>query len=236
MSELCSLPARLLLIARMAAPCRVLADIGTDHAYLPVYMLQNNLCTRAFACDVNDGPLQKALASVSHWGLEGRIDTVKSDGLKSVPEEYDTLVIAGMGGDLISKILEDHPPLGAEKIILQPMTKAEVLRNYLFTHGYWIRREEAASEGDRHYIVLDAARGAQGRTDEFDCHLPQNLLPSREALDYLEKLLSSHQRRLLGLRRADSRDSDSIAFEEELSKRLRNLWTDISRRLHDETH
>ena len=236
MSELCSLPPRLLLIARMAAPCRVLADIGTDHAHLPVYMLQNHLCSRAFACDVNDGPLQKARGAVAQWGLEDRIETVKSDGLKSVPEEYDTLVIAGMGGDLISKILENHPPHAAEKIILQPMTKAEILRNYLFIHGYCIRREEAVSEGDRHYIVLDAARGVQGRTDEFDRHLPQNLVPSQDALDYLEKLLSSHQRRLLGLRRADSQDMQAIAFEEELCKRLRDLWTNISRRLHDEAH
>lgn len=235
MSERCSLPPRLLCVARMASPCRVLADVGTDHAHLPVYMLQQGLSSRAFACDVNDGPLQKADASVAHWALEAQIKTVKSDGLRSVPEEYDALVIAGMGGDLISKILEDHPPLCAEKIVLQPMTKAEVLRNYLFTHGYCIRREEAVSEGDRHYIVLDVIRGSFGPSDGLDPHLPQNLVPSRDALDYLEKLLSSHQRRLLGLRRADSQDGEVIAFEEELCRRYRDLWTNISRRLHDET-
>ena len=235
MSELCSLPARLLRIARMASPCRVLADIGTDHAHLPVYMLQQGLCSRAFACDVNEGPLQRARVAVAHWGMDDRIETVKSDGLKSVPEEYDTLVIAGMGGDLISKILADHPPRRAEKIILQPMTKAEVLRNYLFTHGYRIRREEASSEGDRHYIILDVIWWEHGQVDGFDRHLPQNLVPSRDALDYLEKLLSSHQRRLLGLRRADSQEGEAIAFEEELCRRYRDLWTNISRRLHDET-
>ena len=219
----------------MAAPCHTLADVGTDHAHLPIYMIQQGSCRNALACDVNDGPLQRASTAVSRFGLEGQIQTIKSDGLNSVPETYDVVVLAGMGGDLIAKILDEHPPRCAERLLLQPMTKGEVLRNYLFSHGYSVLRECAVSEGDRHYIVLEARWGEHGEYSEFDCYLPQNPVSSPETLDYLEKILSSHQRRLLGLRRADSPDAKAIAFEEELCRRIRDLWMEISRRLHDET-
>ena len=134
MSEFVTLPPRLFEVAQMIGSCRLLADVGTDHAHLPVFMIQNGQCSRAFACDVNEGPLLRAKSAVEKYGLSDCIDLIRSDGLHVVPEEYDALVIAGMGGDLISRILYEHPPICAEKLILQPMTKPEVLRRFLFRH------------------------------------------------------------------------------------------------------
>lgn len=235
MSELCFLPPRLLALAELASPCRVLADIGTDHAHLPVYMVQRGLCEKAFACDVNDGPLKRARNAVESAGLSSQIVPVKSDGLRQVPEEYDTVVIAGMGGDLIARILYEHPPVCAKKLLLQPMTKPETLRRFLFRHGYSVQRERAVSEGEKCYVILEAvALPASGFT-ETDCYLPGALECNADALIYLEKLLNSHQKRLLGLRRAERVDGDAIAFEEEICDRLSEMWRTFHGRLRDET-
>ncbi len=236
MSELITLPPRLSAVADLVGSSRILADIGTDHAHLPVFMIQSGRCSRAFACDVNEGPLLRAKSAVEKYGLSDFIGLIRSDGLRSVPEEYDALVIAGMGGDLISRILYEHPPICAEKLILQPMTKPEVLRRFLFRHGYSIEKEVAISEGEKRYIIFLVRPFPTPEFTEADCYLPQNLACTPPALDYIEKLLSSHQKRLLGLRRAENTDLSAICFEEELVQRLNSLWQTYSRRLYDETH
>lgn len=234
--EHCALTPRLLAVAELAAPCNRLADVGTDHAYLPIYMIKKGLCVTAYACDVNEGPLDRARSAVARFGLEDSVFPVKSDGLHSVPADFDALTVAGMGGDLIARILYERPPLCAEKIILQPMTKPEVLRRFLFRHGYSVLRERAVTEGEKHYIVLSVKAEPCGGYAEEDCYLPRNLDCTPDALDYLEKLLNSHQRRLLGLRRAEVEDREAIAFEETLSEKLKTMWQAYSRRLYDETH
>lgn len=236
MTEFVSLPPRLSAVAELAGRCDVLADVGTDHAHLPVYMIQSGNCSRAFACDVNQGPLQRAKSAVEKYGLSHSVSLVLSDGLHSVPEEYDVLVIAGMGGDLISRILYEHPPVKAKKLILQPMTKPEVLRRFLFRHGYSIERERAVTEGEKRYIIFSVIHSPTESYAETDCFFPQNLDFTPDALDYIEKLLSSHQKRLLGLRRAEEPDETAIAFEEEMVQKLHLLWQTYSRRLFHETH
>jgi len=232
----CVLTPRLLAVAQLAGPCHTLADVGTDHAHLPVYMILQGLCSFAFACDVNEGPLHRAKGAIAQFCLEDRIVPVRSDGLKSVPPEYDALAIAGMGGDLIARILYENPPVHAKKIVLQPMTKPEVLRRFLFRHGYSILRERAVSEGEKKYIVFSVEPVPSAGFAEEDCFLPQNLDCTPDALEYIEKLLNAHQRRLLGLRRAETEDREAISFEEEISARLTTLWQTYSRRLYDETH
>ncbi len=235
MSETLLLPPRLAAVADLAGPCTCVADIGTDHAYLPLFMVREGLCSSAFACDVNQGPLNRAVAAIEKYGLSSAVTPLLSDGLKTVPQTFDSLVIAGMGGDLIAGILYGNPPLCAEKITLQPMTKPEVLRRYLFRHGYSIVKERAVTEGEKRYIILSVQWKPTPSFTEADCYLPQNLECTPHGLDYLEKLLSSRQKRLLGLRRADSPDAAAMAFEEELISRLTAQWHTYSRRLHRET-
>ena len=235
MAEYVTLPPRLSAVAELVGSCNLLADIGTDHAHLPVAMIQQGRCNRAFACDVNEGPLLRAKSAVEKHGLTDEISLIRSDGLHAVPPEYDALVIAGMGGDLIARILFEYPPNCAERIVLQPMTKPEVLRRFLFRHGYSILRERAVTEGEKRYILLTVARVPTAEFTEADCYLPQNLDCTPDALNYLEKLLSSHQKRLLGLRRAEVSDASAMDFEESLIQRLNALWQTYSRRLRDET-
>lgn len=235
MAEYVTLPPRLSAVADLVGSCDLLADIGTDHAHLPVAMIQWGRCNRAFACDVNEGPLLRAKSAVEKYGLSHQISLIRSDGLHAVPPQYDALVIAGMGGDLIARILYECPPTCAEKIILQPMTKPEVLRRFLFRHGYSILRERAVTEGEKRYVLLSVSRTPTPEFTDADCYLPRNLDCTPDALDYVEKLLSSHQKRLLGLRRAETPDAAAIDFEEQLYQRLNALWQTYSRRLHDET-
>lgn len=141
---------------------RVLADIGTDHGYIPIYCVERGKCESALACDVNEGPLQAADANISVYGLTDKIETRLSDGLEALsPMEADTIVIAGMGGFLIRDILIR----GADKIgddttlILQPMVAVPELREYLYTNGYEIYDEKLAREGDKFYNILCVRRG-----------------------------------------------------------------------------
>ena len=152
---------------------RLLADIGTDHAYLPIYLCEAGILTPvvtpagealcALAADINKGPVERADQHVAAAGLAGRIRTVQTDGLTGL-EAYapDDVVIFGMGGELIAAILEAAPWMKAEgkRLILQPMTHAEKLRAYLLSDGYAIVGETLSREGDRIYQTLCAEPAA----------------------------------------------------------------------------
>ncbi len=147
----------------------LVADIGTDHAYLPIYLCEtgvlspvtaNNgevLC--AIAADINKGPVERADLHIAAAGLTHRIRTVQTDGLRGL-EVYDPadVIIFGMGGELIAAILEASPWVcrAGKRLILQPMTHAEKLRAYLLSAGYSIVGETLSREGDRIYQTICA--------------------------------------------------------------------------------
>lgn len=147
---------RLRKIAGMVREGVTVADIGTDHAYLPVFLVKQGIISTAFACDVVDGPLENARINIEKSGVTG-ITVRKGDGLNAVnPSEADTFIIAGMGGDLIAKILSDAPWIKDEKyeLILQPMTAVEDLREYLLKNGFEITLEQAVKSQGRIYTVM----------------------------------------------------------------------------------
>lgn len=147
---------RLMMIAGMIREGDRVADIGTDHAYLPVFLVKSGKCPVAFACDVSDGPLKTAEQNVKRSGVEG-IVLRKGDGLAAVDGlEIDTAVIAGMGGDLIVKILSACEWVKNERyeLILQPMTSVEDLRLYLLENGFCVKEERAVLSQGRIYTVM----------------------------------------------------------------------------------
>ena len=137
---------------------KVLADIGTDHAYLPIEACRTNICTSAIACDINAGPLQIANKNIQLAGFSDKIQTRLGDGLAPVmPGEAHYIVIAGMGGMRIVKILQTE----AEKsknalLVLQPQHDLEYLRRNLHVSGYEIKAERLVQEDKRFYVVLAA--------------------------------------------------------------------------------
>ncbi len=145
----------------------VVADIGTDHAYLPIELVRRKIAKRAVACDINRGPIERAAEHIAEAGLGNRIDTVQTDGLLGV-ERYapDHILIFGMGGELIARILSDADWIRNEDItlVLQPMTRAETLRRWLLSSGFSIVGETVSFE-DQYYQTICARFG--GSTEDY---------------------------------------------------------------------
>lgn len=151
------LKGRLKSIAEQVPDCNVLCDVGTDHAYIPIYSVLNGKARRAIAADVRKGPLAAAAENIRRLALTEHIETRMGDGLEILqPGEADTVVIAGMGGDLIREILEKgRDRLSAScTLILQPMNAIETLRKWLWAAGYAIFDETLAAEGEKLYNIF----------------------------------------------------------------------------------
>lgn len=145
--------ARLSAIADLVRLDRRICDVGTDHALLPCLLYRRG-ARDVIACDVNDGPLEAARAAVLREGAQDVIRVMKSDGLRGVPPCGD-VVVAGMGGELIARIVTECRFLTDDtRFILQPMTRAETLRRELYRGGFEILLENGASAGGRVYTVL----------------------------------------------------------------------------------
>lgn len=137
------------------------ADIGTDHAFLPVWLRVQNRVTHAIASDLRKGPLERAKETGRTYGADG-IDYRLADGLSGIaPEEAEVIAIAGMGGENIISILEDAPWTadGHHTLLLSPHTKAEELRAFLMKHGYTILREALVRDRGTIYPVMEVTAG-----------------------------------------------------------------------------
>jgi len=150
---------RLELIYSMISDGRGLIDVGTDHGYLPAALAVNGYDGKLFASDINAMPLEKARETARKCKMEERITFLLSDGLDACPpEEIDTIVMAGMGGELICTILDRAEWCLDEQytLILQPMTKAEVLRYWLVNNGFTLLEERLVRDGSFLYQVIKA--------------------------------------------------------------------------------
>ncbi len=152
-----SLDARLGSVAALVRQGAVLADIGTDHAYLPLFLLRTGRISSAFCCDVAEGPLARARENVGATPYADRIRFVLTDGLHGLEnEDIDDITVCGMGGELISSILEAAPFVrdARYRLILQPMTKQEHLRAYLYAHGFRIEKEVYSEAEGKVYVAM----------------------------------------------------------------------------------
>lgn len=155
-------------------------DVGTDHGYLAAELLLSGKCSFAIAADINEKPLQSARNTLHKHGLDERSETVLSDGVESIGLDGVTdIIIAGMGGELIAKILSQKS-LDGINLVLQPMTKAPYLRRFLAENGFELLGEKAVSEGGRLYTVMNARfTGEKREISELEA-LTGKLSPSEE--------------------------------------------------------
>ena len=154
-----TLDKRLSAVAALVRQGSRLADIGTDHAYLPVHLVQSGVCPSAIASDIGEGPLDAAHRTVTENGLTSEIALRLGDGLATVKAgEVEDVAIAGMGGETIVAILEAAPWVQNEgiRLILQPMTRAEDLRRWLLSHGFSVLEEHLIRDKHHLYPVLAA--------------------------------------------------------------------------------
>ena len=151
------LSTRLLACAGFVNKGDRVADIGCDHGYLSIHLLTQGIARGCIASDVAKGPLQSAKDNARKFGVSENITFHLSDGVQSIPRDFDTLVCAGMGGDTMIHILESAPWLRDEKyrLILQCQSKRPELRKWLYENGFAIRRETLAKDGKFCYPVTE---------------------------------------------------------------------------------
>ena len=182
---------RLRLLADMVPQGARLADIGTDHGYLPVWLIQQGRIASAIAADIGPEPLAHARRTAEEYGAA--LDLRLCDGLRGIaPHEADTVVIAGMGGETIIQILTDSPwpRTSGCTLLLQPQTKVELLRRWISENGYVCRDERLVWDTAGESFTPDEARLYGG------LHLEGDPLYG----DYLDAQLRRLRRRLEGLR------------------------------------
>lgn len=153
---------RLASVAKFVPPGARMADIGTDHAYLPIHLVLERKIKRAIAGEVNEGPYQAAVKQVQKFGLTHAIDVRKGDGLAIIrPDEADVIVLAGMGGALIRHILDEgrEKLSGVHRLILQPNVGAERLRRWLIEREWELKDEDIVEEDEKTYEILMAEPG-----------------------------------------------------------------------------
>ncbi len=153
---------RLQALAHRIPPGVRLADVGTDHAYLPAWLLLENQIPFAVCTDLRPGPLERARATAEHWEVSDRVSLRLCDGLAGVAaHEVDCVVIAGMGGETILHILENAPWTRDKTCIVQPMSSLADLRAGLGALGLFIARETLVQEGETLYVIMDLAPGRE---------------------------------------------------------------------------
>ena len=150
---------RLLACCNFVSPGERVADIGCDHGYLAIHLLQTGKAQSVIASDINEGPLQSAIRNAEKYGVRNRIEFYLSDGARKIPRDFDTMVCAGMGADTIISILEAAPWLRDVKyrLILQCQSKTPTLRRYLSETGFRIYEESVLRDGRFLYTVMEVS-------------------------------------------------------------------------------
>ncbi|MGN0399107.1 MAG: tRNA (adenine(22)-N(1))-methyltransferase [Blautia sp.] len=141
-----------------------IADVGCDHGYIPIYLMEKGIIPGAIAMDVNQGPLMRASAHIQEYGLGEYITTRLSDGVKALkPGEADGVVIAGMGGPLMEKILTEGKEVldTVSYMILQPQSEIARFRRFLHSAGYGIVGEEMVLEDGKYYPMMKVVHKEQ---------------------------------------------------------------------------
>lgn len=213
---------RLQLAADFCLPCKAVIDVGCDHAYLCLYLVEQGT-ERAAASDIRPGPLEAAKAHIAACGRSDRVRAVLCPGLEAFgPEDADTISICGMGGEMIASILEAAPwtAKGDHKLVLQPMTNGHRLRKWLADNGYTVEREQLAREGHRLYVILQASGGGKDACGAENGYLfTEKLLTDPLFPEYAGKLREKYEKSRAGKLSAGVDTSE----EDEILKRLEEV-------------
>lgn len=201
---------RLRAVASLASSGSRIADVGCDHGYIPIYLYLEGRIPGAIAMDVNRGPLLRAEQHIREYGLGKYIETRLSDGVKALaPGEADTVIIAGMGGPLMEKILTEGRSVleSVSELILQPQSEIGAFRHYLLEHGYRITAEDMVFEEGKYYPMMKVLHGEQSYGDETEYLFGRGLLDSRNPVleQFLLKEQSSVEKIMGHLKKTDTK-------------------------------
>lgn len=218
---------RLYAIAHLVDRGAIVADIGTDHGYLPIYLLEQGICQKAIAMDVRLGPLERARTHIKEHNLSEYIETRLSNGMEELKQrEADTVILAGMGGRLILDILDakKEPPLLFEAYIIQPQSEVPFVRRSLQERGYEIREEKMVEEGGKYYPIIKARKGQMDWAREIDFQYGKFLLERKDPIlyTYLQKQREE-------VREIERKIKKRAQERERVQRRLFELWEEKKR-------
>ena len=225
-----ALDARLMSAAGFVRQGAIFADIGTDHAHLPVFLLESGKIERAVLSDVNEGPLASARRNIEHYGYSDRVTLRLCDGAEELSGLGVTdYAICGMGGELIRDIIARAPHLAEMgiRLILQPMTKQSTLREYLFGAGFAILSERYSYADGKYYVTMLAEySGERKSVDPISLEL--GMIPDKdggrvEYIGYLEVKLRAYKRALAGKARGGEDTTDEQTMIEAIEERINEI-------------
>ncbi|MEL7646754.1 MAG: class I SAM-dependent methyltransferase [Sedimentibacter sp.] len=222
---------RLECIKSMVSRCAAAADVGTDHGYVAEMLLNDNICERVIATDLNEGPLKRATEYLTGISLDQRCDFRLGSGLTVLEEgEADSIIIAGMGGDLIADIIETSKniALAAKELILQPMTAADKLRKYLTESGFVIEDEKIVKEYHHYYFIMKAVPGHSDKTDEIYYKFSQHLILRKDPLmmEYLKKVIKTNENIISSIEKTGNREyNEKIKELQNKNEKIRELMS-----------
>lgn len=187
MAVIINLSERLKTVEGAVKKWNTVADIGCDHGYVSISLINDNKASKVLACDVNEGPLKAAKENISQAGLSDIIETRLGDGLHklTLEDKVDALVIAGMGGRLMARILEEGLEIvkQCKQLVLQPQSEGFLVRQWLYAHGFVIDKEYMVEDMGKFYWIIDASHGEYMKPtdieteklfDDFSGYLLQN--------------------------------------------------------------
>lgn len=183
---------RLQAVADLVSEGLVVADVGTDHGYIPIYLIETKKSPKAFAMDVNKGPLLRAKEHIAEHGLETRIETRLSDGVRALKkDECDCVVVAGMGGALTIKIMEEGKDIfrSLKEFVLQPQSELQKVRAYLYQNEYSIVEENMVLDDGKFYPMFRVINGQSEEYHAIELCYGKLLLEQKNAVlkNFLEK-------------------------------------------------
>lgn len=219
---------RLETVAKMVTKGYIVADIGTDHGYVPIYLIKHHISPKVYAMDINAGPLRIAKANIENEGFEEQITLVQADGMEALKDgQADSVVISGIGGELIVQILKKSKVNDTVKeFILSPHKNADVLRKYLNDHHYEISKEVMLEDGGKFYTIIKAVHGNEEKYNPIELLYGRKLIESKD--EVLKKYLQIEEKKFSKIYEGMKKiDSGEIAIVEEKLQNIRKTLEKI---------
>lgn len=221
---------RLLTCCSFVHPGDRVADVGCDHGYLGIYLLQNRIAASVIESDINEMPLKSARENAAKFGISDRMSFFLSDGVRLIPRDFDCMVCAGMGADTMISILEAAPWLqdGRYRLILQCQSKRPELRKYLAEHGFSILRETLAKDGKFLYPVMEACYAPGSAHAPWEYYVTPQLIADSSPLllPFVRRVMGGVEDSLLGLQHSGGSYQEAAEIYEHLKELERKLAHD----------
>ncbi len=222
---------RLRTAAELVRHSRKTVDVGTDHGYLPAFLVMNGITDCVTAADIGTGPLENAKKTIEKYALHGKINTVQSDGLEKTDRDTREIIICGMGGTLIAEILSKAEWIKNEEVhlILQPMTHSYDVRKFLCENGFYIDTEKFCTDDGRDYVVISAFyNGKENSRDDYYYYfgdVATGETPSETG--YIKKQIFYVKSRCDGLMKS-GKEAEASVFGKVLEEiRRKNIWSEF---------